>query len=184
MLHTQLAALALAATTLAASGCGGSSKTTSTTTAANTSAPATTAAAPTTSTASVENKSTSGKPLTQAELIAKADAICARVNAKRSTIAISTAQQYATLVPQLASYEQAAVAELAALVPPASMANDWNLIVAGSRQLADNTTKLGEDAKAEDFSSLHTLVASNEKTQAQLTATAKRAGFKDCAQSS
>jgi len=182
MLHSQFASLALAATALAICGCGGSSKTTSTTSAATTSTPATTASAPITSTTTPSVKTASGEALTQAELIAKADAICARINTKRSSVVVSTAQQYKTLVPQLATYEQAAVAELATLVPPASMAGDWKLIVAGSQQLADNITKLGEYAKANRLGSQNALVASNEKTQEQLTAVAKRAGFKDCAQ--
>ena len=81
MLHSQLAALALAATTLAVSGCGGSSKT----------EPAKTTASTTSGTAKTE----SGAPLTRAEFIARGEAICAHANAELNSHPIRSPKESA-----------------------------------------------------------------------------------------
>lgn len=120
--------------------------------------------------------------LTHAELIAKADPICARVNAKRASSTIRSREDYARLVPPLAAYEQTAVAELGKLIPPASMASDWKQVVAGAQTLANNTAKLGEYAKANNLAASRTLFSTDAKAQEQMLAAAKRIGFKDCAQ--
>lgn len=127
----------------------------------------------------------SSKPLTRAELIAKADTICKRVNdkLKSSNNTIKGRQDIARIVPKLASTEQAALAELSKLVPPAALANDWKTIIAGAQTLADNTAKLGEYAKANNLKAARGLITSSEKVQQQVLATARRDGFKYCSQS-
>jgi hypothetical protein len=124
----------------------------------------------------------SSKPLTRAQLISQADAICKRVNTKLKTSNINSKQDIVRLVPKLAAYEQQALAELGKLVPPASLANDWKTIVAGAQTLADNTAKLGEYAKANNLKAARGLISSSEKVQQQVQATAKRDGFKECSQ--
>jgi len=124
----------------------------------------------------------SSKPLTRAQLISQADAICKRVNAKLKVSKINSKQDIARVVPQLATYEQQALADLGKLVPPASMANDWKTIVAGAQTLADNTAKLGEYAKENKLKAARGLVSTSEKVQQQVQATAKRDGFKECSQ--
>jgi hypothetical protein len=124
----------------------------------------------------------SSKPLTRAQLISQADAICKRVNAKLKASKISSKQDIARVVPQLAAYEQQALADLGKLVPPASMANDWKTIVAGAQTLADNTAKLGEYAKENKLKAARGLITTSEKVQRQVQATAKRDGFKECSE--
>lgn len=128
----------------------------------------------------------SSKPLTRAELIAKADTICKRVNdkLKSSNNSIKSQQDIVRIVPKLASFEQTALAELSKLEPPASLANDWKTIIAGAQTLADNTAKLGEYAKANNLKAARHLIQASEKVQQQTLATAKRDGFKQCSQTS
>jgi hypothetical protein len=171
MSHPRLALLALTAIALAASGCGGSSKTESTTTAASTTTPATTAAA----------KTEAGKSLTRTELIAEADTICARLNAKRAAYPIRTRQDYARVLPLLAAYDRAAAAEMSKLAPPASMANDWKLIVADTQTLADDTSRLSAYIASSNSQAGSALLSAVAKVDQQTLATAKYAGFKDCA---
>lgn len=126
----------------------------------------------------------SAKSLTSAELIQKADAVCKRVNA-RLTLAngeVKSRQDIGRLAPQLAAFQQSAVAELKKLTPPASLANDWKQIVAGAQTLAVNTAKLGEYARSNNMSGARQLVSSSKSVQQQMLATAKRDGFKDCSQ--
>lgn len=124
----------------------------------------------------------SSKPLTRAELIAKADTICRRVNAHlaSSNNTIKTQQDVARLAPRLAAFEQTALVELSRLVPPASLADDWKTIVAGAQTLADNTAKLGEYAKSNQLKAAKSLIVSSQKIQSQMLAIAKRDGFRDC----
>jgi hypothetical protein len=163
MSRTRLAALALAATTLAASGCGGTTKSSS-------------QAAPP---AQAESHTQTG-PLTRTELIAKADAICSRVNAQLASTAIRSTHDYARLLPQVAAYEQTELAELGKLTPPASMASDWQQILASTRTLAGDTAKIAEYAKSNNLKAARALLTTATTAQQQMLATAKRNGFKDC----
>jgi hypothetical protein len=56
--------------------------------------------------------SSTAKPLTRAELAAKANAICRTVAAKLAMKTIKTEQDVARVAPELASSEQTALAEL------------------------------------------------------------------------
>ena len=93
----------------------------------------------------------SEKPLTRAELVSKADTICKTVTAKFSTKSPRTVQDIARVAPELAGFEQKALSELSKLVPPADLESDWKQFVAGAEMLAENTSKLGELAKANNL---------------------------------
>jgi hypothetical protein len=166
MLYTGLA-LVLATTVLVASGCGGSSKSTSsvTTAASSASAPA-----------------ESANALTREELIAKADAICKRVNEKRVVSVAHTTQALSAVPLALAESEQSANAEMRKLTPPASMATAWNQFLAESQTLAEDTAKLGEYARVhKELLSARQLIAAGQAAQAQALRIAKANGFHECA---
>lgn len=124
----------------------------------------------------------SPKPLTHAELIAKANAICKTVSAKLATKTVKSVQDLVRIAPELASFEQTALTELSKLVPPADLESDWKTFVAGAEKLAENTAKLGEDVKSKNIKAAHALVLTTEKTTQQMLAIAKRDGFKHCEQ--
>jgi hypothetical protein len=191
MLHMQLAALALVATSLAASGCGGSSKTETATSAATPTATTST----TTDVASTTSplppatpvKVATGKPLTRAQLIAKADAICARTNVKVD--AVSTRVDAPTSVvkkeiaqgfPRVAIYERRETNELIKLVPPASMAHDWGLIISDFHRYVEYADAAARYAEAKNLKAVVPLIKPGEKVHEHLNAVAKRAGFKYC----
>jgi hypothetical protein len=119
---------------------------------------------------------------TRTELIAKADAICGRLNARLASSPIKSVADFARIVPRLAAYERAAFAELGRLLPPASMASDWRQIVAGGQTIASYTAKLGEYAKANNLKGAGPLYPASRKVQQKTLAIAKRDGFKDCAE--
>jgi hypothetical protein len=127
----------------------------------------------------------SPKPLTRAELTAKANAICKNVSAKLAAATrggINNRQDIARIAPELAGFEQTALEELGKLVPPAKLERDWKQFVAGAQTLAENTAKLGEYAKANNLKSGGALIRSSEATRKSMVAIAKRDGLKDCEQ--
>jgi hypothetical protein len=124
----------------------------------------------------------SAKPLTRAELTAKADAICKTVTAKISSKSIKTQQEVAHVAAELASFEQTALTDLSKLVPPTELEDDWKQFVAGAQTLAERTAKLGEYAKANNLKGAKGLITSSEATQRQMVTIAKRDGLTACEQ--
>lgn len=174
MLHTQLAALALATTALAAAGCGGSSKTGSTSATPMT-PPATSGAAASAAAA----KTTPGGSLTRAALVIQAGTICKRIYARRISPELLT--QQGTKIPLFASYQRTALAELRKLTPPASMKSDWDRFAAATRKLASDTIKLGEYVKAGHVATISTPLAQTEqKDESRVAVLARRAGIVGC----
>jgi len=124
----------------------------------------------------------SSKPLTRAELTAKANAICKTVTAKMASKSAKNEQQISQVAGELASFEQTALADLSKLVPPAELETDWKKFVSGAQTLAENTAKLGEYAKAKNLKAGKALILSSENTQKQMVAIAKRDGLTACEQ--
>jgi hypothetical protein len=136
----------------------------------------------TATTLAVSGCGSSAKPLTRAELTAKANEICKTVTAKISSKSIKTQQEIARVAGELASFEQTALTNLSKLVPPAELEDDWKQFVAGAQTLAENTAKLGEYAKANNLKGAKGLIVSSEATQKQMVAIAKRDGLTACEQ--
>jgi hypothetical protein len=124
----------------------------------------------------------SAKPLTRAELTTKANAICKTVTAKLAGHTIKTQKDIARVAIELASFEQSALTDLSKLVPPTELADDWKRFVADAQTLAENTSKLGEYAKANNLKGARGLITSTEAVQKQMVAIAKRDGLKSCEQ--
>jgi len=99
---TRLFGGALAAIALAVTGCGGSSS------------------------------STSSKPLTRAELTAKANTICKRIIAQVDWTKADP-KELPHIVGHLAELEEQGARELEKLTPPPAMADEWRLLVDGFR---------------------------------------------------
>jgi hypothetical protein len=144
----------LAASVLTASGCGGSTS----------------------------SSTESTGQLTRSQLIAKADAICQAVNAKRASITIKTAQDFARSVPKLAADEHAAVEEMRKLTPPASMTNSWRQIVDSAQTIAYVTGRYRTYAQASNEKLVAPLSAALSKASQAMTVTANREGIRQCAQ--
>lgn len=126
--------------------------------------------------------SSSSKPLTRAELTAKANAICRSVSGELATKSVKSVQGVARTAPQLAAIEQRALTQLSKLVPPASMENEWKTFIAGAQTLAENTVKLGEYAKDNDLKSARDLIVSSETAVKRMSAIMKGYDIKDCEQ--
>jgi hypothetical protein len=123
-----------------------------------------------------------GEAAARAQLIAAADAICGELDrelaaSKQKSLALPEIARFA---PLNAALEQRAVADLAKLTPPASLARDWQQIIAYRRMLAEELVKLGRYAKARDRAGIKALVVSKQRVRQSLLAIATRDGFKQC----
>lgn len=168
---------------LMATGCGGSTKSSSTGAASNAGAApsiTTTSASATTASNSTET-APAGKQLTRAALILRADAICARVNKRRTQLNFGSQTDVAKVMPALASFERKAASELGELIPPTAMAGDWKVIVAGAQALASETASYGQFAKANNPEAEHRVFVEAGKAQAKMAPVARRDGLKQCA---
>ena len=129
-----------------------------------------------------------------AKLVAEADPICKQVSVERTAAntAVSkagsstskTLQVLARVAPPVAADEQRAIVRLRAIKAPSSLASDWQRLLAGMEQLANDATKIGSDAKAGQYNDVTSLTASGRKVREQITAIATRDGFTYCGRTS
>lgn len=126
----------------------------------------------------------SSKPLTPAQLTARADAICKRVTAKLKAAgsSVNTPEELKHRIESLSTFEQDALGELSALVPPESLEADWKRFVAGAQTLAEDTAKLSTYLNAKATAQVKAVIASTDATQRQMIAIAKRDGWTACKQ--
>ncbi len=172
MRRTPLAVLALAASVLAASGCGGSTK------ASSQAASTTVAGSPAGATAT---QTAPSGPLTRAQLIEKGEAICYRLNVKRSSTRISQPGDYERFVPVLAATELAAATEMGNLTPPPALAGEWREMIAGAHAIGEVTGHFPHYSEASNNKLAHRYDVILSHAVEQLTGAARRAGFKECA---
>jgi hypothetical protein len=120
--------------------------------------------------------SSSQKPLTQAQLIAKADPICRTVvrTVRYSELTPTRIVRFAT---RLADIEERAYTQLSKLTPPTSFADDWQFILDGFRESARDFRRLERIAHPESEASRFETLYGDVRGKAW---TARENGFKDC----
>ena len=172
---------------VAASGCAGSTKTTSTT--ATTPATSTHAAAPgndrpgtpAPGTAATRTSSAASKPTVDPRFLASAEAICTRLNAALAgAIAREKAGTFLATTRHNANLELAAARALGRLRAPTSLAVVWRLMSSYRQTLAQDLSKLVEDAKTHNNKQLQQLSESKNRAHSQLTELANANSFKEC----
>jgi hypothetical protein len=124
-------------------------------------------------------------------LVAEADPICKQIAVKREAAnaslhgtSKSTLEKLAQLAPKVSVTEHQAVARLRTLTPPSALADDWRQILTGIEKLANDTTQIGVDAKADNLSKVEALTASGRTLREHLSTIAARDGFAYCGRTS
>lgn len=156
---------ALAVCAIGAAGCGNSTSPTNQKTSTH-------------ATATNANRPASG-PLTRAQLIAKGDEICYRLNTRRQSTTIGHQQDYERVVPELSAYELSGATEMSQLRPPDAMAHAWQTMITDSRIIAEITgryRRYGEVSHKEQ----HPFDVMLGNAINELVTVAKREGFKEC----
>jgi hypothetical protein len=123
----------------------------------------------------------SGGPLSQAQLVAKADAICARVDTEISDVkpVAPGPAEIAVVAPRSAALQRSAVAELSRLTPPPAVAPAWQRLIAYRRTLAEGLAKLASYAKQGDPRGVQAAGAALRLPRT-LLASVRRAGLQRC----
>lgn len=127
-------------------------------------------------------------------LVAQADPICKQVSLKRTAAneALGKAgysskkelEILARVAPPVAADEQQAVERLRTLKAPASLSADWQQMLAGIQELADDAKKIATEAKANNLNGVKSTTASGQQVRQQLTTLAGRLGFSYCGRTS
>jgi hypothetical protein len=122
-----------------------------------------------------------GGGLSKGELVAKADAICARVNKQ---IAREPEPRSARDLQRLASrtveISDPAIEEMAALEPPDELEADFGKFVASLKKQRDLTKQIGEAAGEGDTAKIQQVGADAQKAQAEYQRLSNKIGFKEC----
>ena len=175
MLHVYSVVLATTLTVLAAAGCGSSTKTGQTSTVAATSA--------TTQQSTVTSSAVpvaTGPALSRATFLTRADAICRRTNVKRGNVHITNSRNFVLYMPRLTEYQQAAVADLSKLVPPPSLASDWQAMLSAEQRIAAAYAKATTLVRSGEFGPARAALVAAVGSQSQLSSIGSRDGFHDC----
>jgi hypothetical protein len=130
----------------------------------------------------------------KAQLVAQADSICKPVAVQRATantavgkVSVSTTKELqllARLAPPIALVEHSAVARLDVLKAPSSLSRDWQVLLSGIKQLADDTSAIATDAQAKNLKAVESITTSARTLREQLTTIATRDGFTYCGRDS
>ncbi|MFZ1926566.1 MAG: hypothetical protein WAU42_10530 [Solirubrobacteraceae bacterium] len=126
-------------------------------------------------------KAPAGKPLTRAQLIARADAICARTNAERESISVGSQAAFRRVLPQAAIYNSTQSKELNKLVPPASLAHDWSGIINAAQLFSEYVDQVAYYAQT-GKRNLSPLIHTAEVVHQQMTVIFRHDHFKQCAE--
>lgn len=183
MLHKSLA-LALAVPALAAAGCG-SSKTASDS--ASTAATGTTASSHTATTADTPVPAAtvhiaSGPSLSHAQWQAQANQACLQANRLNSNApTASTRAELTRVLLQRTTADNAQLAALVKLVPPAQLRGEWQRYLDGLSQRRADTQKLAEVVQAGGFSFSLPLLSTTQKVERKTKDAAVRLGLHECA---
>lgn len=126
--------------------------------------------------------------------VAEADPICKPIGEERAAINSelrrakeSASKQLAILArtaPGVAADERRAVERLSTLKAPSSLEHEWQTMLAGMRELADDSQEIVADARAKNLNGVHSIDASGREIESHVAAIADRDGFKYCGISS
>jgi hypothetical protein len=124
--------------------------------------------------------SSSSPKLTTNQLAAKAIPICVHLSAVMPALfKINDFKRIPAAASKAAAELRQGSSELDSLQPPASIADDWNAIVAGYRTLASDVSELGEHAKTTTKPDVPALAQLSQTEQAVST-TAHKTGITAC----
>ena len=106
--------------------------------------------------------------------------VTAKLEAANKGESANTPQQLERLTTKVAGFEQKALTELTALIPPQALEAQWQRFVDGAQSLAEDTAKFSEYIADKNTAAGKAIISKAEATQKRMVAIAKRNGFKGC----
>ena len=122
-----------------------------------------------------------GGGLSKGELVAKGDAICARINkqvAKEPDP--ETAKDLQRLANRTVELSNPAIKDMEALEPPSELESDFDKFVASLKRQRDLTKKIGAAAAEGDTAEVQKIGADAQKAQDEYRRLTGKIGFKEC----
>ena len=122
-----------------------------------------------------------GGGLSKGELVAKGDAICARINkqiAKEPDP--KTARDLERLANRTVELSDPAIKDMEALEPPSELESDFDKFVASLKRQRDLTKKIGAAAAGGDTAEVQKIGAQAQKAQDEYRRLTGKIGFKEC----
>ena len=122
-----------------------------------------------------------GGGLSKGELVAKADAICGRVNkqiAKEPDP--KTVKDLQRLAKRTVQLSDPAIKDMQALEPPSELESDFDEFVASLKHQRDLTTKIGAAAAKDDTAEVQKIGTQAQKAQDEYRRLTGKIGFKEC----
>jgi hypothetical protein len=123
------------------------------------------------------------RPAAEEKLIARADAVCRKLNFEIATTPAKSGSRKELLrvVPKNEAHEREALAELSELTPTAKIATAWRQMIAARHAAIVQLGELVDAARRDDKRASDALIASKKRLHAQLKTVATQAGLNDCA---
>jgi hypothetical protein len=171
-----LPALAIVAAVLSTAGCGGGSSTAGTNGGGAHSAASSTATVATAS--RTESSGSASAPVSGS--VTRADAICKRLISELRHQELNRGAQVAQIASRRAAMEQATLAELREITPPASIAHDYQMLLADRQTLIEDTAKLGSAIVAKNKQMAARVFTSSGVVLKRMKDVGRRNGFTYC----
>jgi hypothetical protein len=125
----------------------------------------------------------STKPLTRAQLVSHANALCTQVQTKMKHVGTAnTVQGLAHIAHKLAGFEQQQLESMKQLKPPTSLGADWKQMIEGAEEVAEDAGSLSTDVQLKKKKAAIEQLKQIGTVEKRISPIAKRDGFTSCTQ--
>jgi hypothetical protein len=123
----------------------------------------------------------SAAPLTRAQLVSRANALCTQLHNKMQQVGpAKTKQDLARIARKLASFEQQQLEAMHNLTPPASMASDWKQMIEGAEEIAATASTLSTEVQLKKNKAAGEALKQLGKVEQHMKPIVERDGFTSC----
>jgi hypothetical protein len=123
----------------------------------------------------------SAQPLTRAQLVSRADAICTEVHTKMKTAgSASSPKQFVHLARKLAGFQQQELEQMQKLTPPASLASDWKKILESAEEITEHVGTLSTDVETKKDKQASEALKQISAIQQRVAVVVRRDGLTSC----
>lgn len=121
------------------------------------------------------------KPLTRAQLVSHANALCTHVHHEVNQAGPSkTPKDFVRLTKRLAGFEQQALESMRSLKPPAALASDWKHMVEGAEEVAESVGTISTDAQLKKEKGEREALEHVVRVEKSISPIVARDGFTSC----
>lgn len=123
----------------------------------------------------------STKPLTRAQLVSRANALCTHVHAEvKQAGPAKTPQDFVHLTRKLAGFEQHALESMRSLTPPSALTADWKHMIEGAEEVAESVGTISTDAQLKKEKGEREALERVERVEKNIAPIVERDDFTSC----